>query len=237
MTHDAYARACRCLALLPLFFFLAACNKEAPKVNTPEYRAAHGITEGQPNTIQVASSTFRVPADVVFDVYTADTIQTAKADVLTLHLNMGLLFTPPRTGPAGKGEQHMIRTEISARGNPARMESMLSFEKTDAPVERTDLDLIEYPVIAPSSTDFSRNYIYQSRESDNTTPPTEFFCRVVWLNDPSRKNGTCRTSFYNQSGLLIQSFFSYDLLKDWKSITKEVRNKIDGYAEVLSLRE
>ncbi|WP_147466602.1 hypothetical protein [Pseudomonas cichorii] len=229
MPHDAYARICRCLAFMPLFLLLVACNKEAPKPNTPEYRTAHGVIEGKSNTIQVAGSTFRLPRDVEFDVYTAGVIQAAKADMLTLYFNMGFLFTPPRAGPAGKGEKHMIRTEISTKGNPAQRVSLLSVEKTGTPVERTDLDLIEYPVNDPSFTDVSRTYIYQTRGSDNTTPPTEFFCWIVWSKDSSRKNGTCRTSFYSQSGLLIQSFFSYDLLKDWKSINKEVHDKTDAY--------
>ncbi|MFJ4145698.1 hypothetical protein [Pseudomonas sp. NPDC089734] len=230
MLQDAYARICRCLALIPLFLFMAACNKEAPGINTPEYRAAHGITEGEPNSVQVAGSTFLLPRDVEFDLYTAGTIQAGKADKLTLYLNMGFLFTPPRTGSAGKGEKHMIRTEISSRGNPDHGERLLSLdEKTGTPVDRVDLDLIEYPINSPAPADNSRTYIYRAREPGSNAKPTAFFCSVVWPNDPSRRNGTCRTSFYNHSGLLIQSFFSYDLLKYWKAITDDVRHKTEAY--------
>jgi hypothetical protein len=210
---------------------LGACVKEKPMSNTPEYRAAHGIVEGRANTLRVGDSAFQLPPGAVFDVYTADAIQPGRADKLTLFISVDRLLNPaPRAGAIAKGDGYVVRTEISHRGLAAEGFGHEVDPKTlHGPAARQDLGLLEFVRATPPPTAYHADRVYRPIHQEGDRRDVEIFCGLAWPNDPARISGLCRTAYHTPSGLLVQSYFDYDLLRHWPVVAREVGERVSQY--------
>lgn len=206
--------------------------------NTPEYRAAHGIVEGQESTILVGQSKFRLPAETVFDVYTSGDIYPNQADQLHLYINMARALNVDSSlveyHRPNKLGRYIVRVEIKYRGRPSAENSIFfSAKRLSDPRVREDLNLIEYRHLSPPPTEYSEQFIYKAIEKSSTgifPLHTEISCSVVWSNDETKRNGLCWMTYY-LPGLVVQSFFSHDLLAHWKEILGEVSGAVSMHKE------
>lgn len=221
----------RCFLWAVSLALLGACTKEKPISNTPEYRVAHGIVEGMANTLRVGDSAFQLPPDAVFDVYTADAIQPYRADKLTLFISVDRLLNPaPRAGAIAKGDGYVVRAEISHRGPPAEgFSHEVDPQALRGPVARQDLGLLEFVRATPPPTAYHADHVYRPIHQEGDQRDVEIFCGLAWPNDPARINGLCRTAYHTPSGLLVQSYFEYGLLRHWLVVTKEVKERVSQY--------
>jgi hypothetical protein len=219
----------RCLLSAVSLALLGACVKDKPMSNTPAYRAAHGIVEGAANALRVGDSVFHLPPGVIFDVYTAEAIQPHRADKLTLFISVDRLLNPtPRTGAIARGDGYVVRTEISYRGPPAEgLGHEVDPTALRGPVALQSLGLLQFVRTTPPPTASHADHVYRPIHPDHQG--AEIFCGLAWPNDPARVNGLCRTAYHTQSGLLVQSYFEYGLLKHWQVVVKQVKEKVSQY--------
>ncbi|MDU9416753.1 hypothetical protein [Pseudomonas sp. zfem005] len=223
--HD-WAR-CRLGALL-ICLALVACGKEKPAPHTPEYRAAHGIVEGEANTIEVSGTTFRVPNDVEFEVYSSGDIHPGKADELTLRLFIDQAGIH-KGNPVPVARDSRVRVEISKMGDP-NGKSYFEGEKerAEAPIARPSMELIEYPLKVPAAqAEHSGTSVYVAADGVRGNG-REFYCSVGWPKDPAKTNGSCRAYYFLTSGLMVQVFFEYSALANWNVIMSEVRREVES---------
>lgn len=227
----------RFIGFMLLSSCLASCDKSPPLSNTPEYRVAHGIVEGQENTVLIGQSKFRLPPETIFDVYTSEEIRQHQADRLNLYINMARalnvdpaqaeVYRPHKLG------KYIVRVEIKYRRSHSAENSIFFYEKPlGEPRVREDLKLIEYQLLAPSPTEYSEQYLYKAIEKSSVglfPPYTEISCSVVRPNDEARRNGRCRMAYY-VPGLVVQSFFSLDLLPEWQIILDKASRDVSRYA-------
>jgi hypothetical protein len=217
-----------CLSAIFICMALVACGKESPATNSPEYRAAHGIVEGEANTVEVSGVSFRVPSDVEFEVYSTEEIRPDKADELTL-----LLFIDQagihKGSPPPVTRDSRVRVEISRMGDP-NGKSYFEGEKqrVGVPIARPEWGLIEYPLKVPAAqAEFSGTFVYVASEGVQGNG-REFYCSVGRPSELKERNGSCRAYYFLPSGLMVQVFFEYSALVNWEIIMSEVRRELES---------
>lgn len=206
---------------------LVACGKGRPAANSPEYRAAHGIVEGEANTVEVSGVSFRVPSDVEFEVYSTEEIRPGKADELSLLLYIGQAGIH-KGDPVPTARDSRIRVDISRMGDPGG-KSYFEGEKerAEAPVVRPALGLVEYPLKGPAAeAEYSGAYVYIPLDGPRGHG-REFFCSVARPKDPVLRNGDCNAYYYLDSGLQVRILFEYSALVNWRVIMETVRREVD----------
>ncbi|QZX85601.1 hypothetical protein [Metapseudomonas otitidis] len=206
--------------VVAMCLLVVACGEKEPSVNTPKYRAAHGVVEGDVNVIEVSGVLFRLPKDTDFDVYSSGVIQPGRADRLTIRLYMDHRGLHDRKKISTEG---LTWIDISRMGDPnGKTNFQVEQERLGLPTVRPSLGLIEYPLQEPvSQAEYSGSYIYiPYGEAKGSV--RELYCTVAWPKDPDKVNGDCRASYYLDSGLLVQVLFPYRALVNWKSIMRAV---------------
>ncbi|WP_165677689.1 hypothetical protein [Metapseudomonas otitidis] len=210
-----------CLALM-------ACGKERPHLHTPEYRAANGDVEGEVNTIDISGTSFRVPPDVQFEVYSSGDIQPGKADELTLLLFIDQAGIHKGSSPPVTRDSR-VRVEISRMGDP-NGKSYFEGEKQRAgvPITHPELGLVEYPLKVPAAqAEFSGTFVFVAAEGAQGNG-REFYCSLGRPSELKERNGSCRAYYFLPSGLMVQVFFEYSALVNWEIIMNEVRRELES---------
>lgn len=211
--------------VVAMFLLVVGCGEKEPSVNTPEYRAAHGVVEGNVNIVEISGVLFRLPEDTDFDVYSSGVIQPGRADRLTIRLYMDRRGLRDRKNFSTEG---LTWIDISRMGDPnGRKNLQIEQERLGLPTVRPSLGLVEYPLQEPvSQAEYSGSYIYVPY-GESKGSVRELYCTVAWPKDPDKVNGDCRASYYLDSGLLVQVLFPYRALVNWKSVMKAAVEEVE----------
>lgn len=236
MLLSANTRGWPYLALTFLSFLLIACDQEKPMSNTLKYRSAHGIVEGQANTIFIGQSRIVIPQGTVFDVYTSGDIRPNQADRLHLYINMAsALGVDPERASSAKLDRYVVRAEVTGREKFSSENGMFFYERAlSEPNVRKNMGLIEYTRSLSPPSEHSGIYLYKSIEESPVglfPQHTEIHCSLAWPHDETKTNGLCRASYYIPN-LVVQTFFDYSLLPHWRLVLNEVDERLSQYQKM-----
>jgi hypothetical protein len=218
--------------LLVLFAGVAVCffvyrgffYERKPASNSPAYKAAHGLVEGQVNELRVRGVLLRFPPAFFPNPYSADDIIAGQADSVTVDLDLADWFDPP---PLARSPfLALVPITIARYGveTPDLGQRQLA-RQWKSVADRPELGLREYV-----ETRDNGGWGYRKYVPLNGSAKTPRGGLIVYScsGSPGEEPNWCQMYFQHKSGPTVEYYLSWKLIPRWSKVHAEVLRTVDS---------